>query len=169
MKSLEHIFKFAMDLEIQGANFYKESAQKITNPVTRAIFEKLYNTELEHYDFLKRELEKFKATSTVMPMDDDMKQHMESEIDIFHNRGRSEHLEAVVSESDVPDMAILRMAYLIERDAAEFYRDAASSTEDAEAVEVFNSLAKWEDAHEEMFRKEYKRRMEEYMNAPWGG
>ena len=43
----------------------------------------------------------------------------------FAQRAEAEMLDQTVIESMVPDVAILRMAYLIERDFAEFYEQAA--------------------------------------------
>ena len=61
------------------------------------------------------------------------------------------------------------MAYLIERDFKEFYENAVESVKDEDAKVLFRSLAKWEKGHEALFKKEYDKRMKEYMSLPWGG
>ena len=61
------------------------------------------------------------------------------------------------------------MAYLIERDFKEFYEDAAEKAQNPGAKAVFTKLAQWEKGHEELFKKEYDKRMKEYMSLPWGG
>ena len=47
----------------------------------------------------------------------------QGEQDIFSSRADSEHLDTTLVESDTPDITILRMAYLIEKDFAEFYEE----------------------------------------------
>jgi rubrerythrin len=70
--------------------------------------------------------------------------------------------------SMVPDLTVLRMAYLIERDFAEFYETAAQKVE-GEASEALTMLARWERGHEQLFKDIHDKLLEEYMNMPWGG
>ena len=72
-------------------------------------------------------------------------------------------------ESHIPDISALRTAYLVERDFKEFYLEASENVEDQELSNVFKRLAKWEEGHEQMLKREYDRRMKEYMDLPWGG
>jgi len=62
----------------------------------------------------------------------------------------------------------LRMAYLIERDFAEFYESAASQAE-GEAKQVLSMLSQWERRHESLFKMYYEKAFEEYSRMPWGG
>ncbi len=77
-------------------------------------------------------------------------------------------LDQTVIESMVPDLTVLRMAYLIERDFAEFYEMAAGNVE-GEAQEILQMLAAWERGHEELFKKMHDKAFEEYAGMPWGG
>ena len=69
----------------------------------------------------------------------------------------------------VPDLSVLRMAYLIERDFAEFYEMAAERAEDATARASLRQLARWERGHEKLFKEMHDRAFEEYAGMPWGG
>ena len=71
-------------------------------------------------------------------------------------------------EAMVPDLPVLRMAYLIERAFAEFYEMAASKAE-GEAKQVLTMLAMWERGHEKLFKQFHDRAFEEYARMPWGG
>jgi rubrerythrin len=73
-----------------------------------------------------------------------------------------------VNEAMVADMPVLRMAYLIERDFAEFYESAASKAE-GEARKVLDTLAYWERRHESLFREMHDKAFEAYSDMPWGG
>ncbi len=86
----------------------------------------------------------------------------------FAHRADMEMLDQTVVESMVPDVTILRMAYLIERDLAEFYEMASSKVE-GEAREALDALAKWERGHEKLFKELHDRVYEQYMKMPWGG
>jgi rubrerythrin len=77
-------------------------------------------------------------------------------------------LDQTVAESMVPDLSVLRMAYLIERDFVEFYESAAEHAE-GEAKEALEMLARWERGHERFFRQLHDTAFEAYAQMPWGG
>lgn len=166
MKKYEQIMRYAMQMELDGHNFFKEKAETFENPTTKALFLQLAEVEMEHYNFIKIQLENYLETNTI---DVDSEMFHRDEESIFKNREKSEHLDETLQESDIPDLTVLRMAYLIERDYKEFYTKAAEKAEDENVKKLFEKLAKWEAGHEKIFKKEYNRRMEEYMNLPWGG
>jgi rubrerythrin len=68
----------------------------------------------------------------------------------------------------VADLPVLRMAYLIERDFAEFYAISAEKAE-GEAKKALEMLAKWESGHEKLFKRLHDEAFEKYTNMPWGG
>jgi rubrerythrin len=63
---------------------------------------------------------------------------------------------------------VLRMAFLIERDFAEFYETTAGQAQ-GEAKQVLTMLAQWERGHEKLFKHFYDRAFEVYSKMPWGG
>ena len=83
-------------------------------------------------------------------------------------RAESEIIDQSVAEAMVPDLPVLRMAYLIEHDFVEFYENAASQTT-GEAKQVFLMLSQWERRHERLFKEFFDRAFEQYSNMPWGG
>lgn len=166
MKKYEQIMRYAMQMELDGYNFFKEKAEKFNNPTTERLFLDLAEVEMEHYYFIKEQLDEYLETDS---FNIDSERFKRSEDSIFESREKSEHIAETLKESDIPDLTVLRMAYLIERDYAEFYRNAANNADDETAKAIFEKLAKWEDGHEKLFKSEYDRRMKEYMNLPWGG
>jgi rubrerythrin len=165
----EGIFRYAMQMELDGSNFFKEKANMMSNPTGKSLFENLAEVEMEHYRFLKKQLELYNETKTFSAVQEHVENMDEIAKDIFKGREESEHLKATLEQSDIPDLTILRMAYLIERDYAEFYRKAAENAQDESAKKVFEMLASWETGHEDLFKTEYNRRINEYMTLPWGG
>jgi rubrerythrin len=61
------------------------------------------------------------------------------------------------------------MAYLIERDFAEFYEMAAERVEATSARQALEMLARWERGHEELFKRMHDKAFQEYAGMPWGG
>lgn len=165
MKKYEQIIRYAMEMELNGHKFFIENAEKFSDPTSQALFLKLAKVEMEHYKYLENQLNSIVNTNNL----DLSKEVLERDEDIFQSRAESEHIEATLQESQIPDLTILRMAYLIERDYKEFYMDAAKNADDDNIKALFNKLASWEEGHEEIFKREYDRRMKEYMSLPWGG
>jgi rubrerythrin len=60
------------------------------------------------------------------------------------------------------------MAFLIERDLAEFYGGLAPKAE-GEARVALERLAAWEREHEQLFKTLHDRVFAEYSEMPWGG
>lgn len=162
------ILQFAMQMELDGHRFFKQKADLFRNQTTKQLFLKLADVEMGHYEYIKRELDKYVNDAERYEVDTDFLQKEGTE-SIFKEREKSEHLDTTLEQSDVPDLTILRMAYLIERDFAEFYQEAAAEVGDERLIALLNQLAEWEFTHEKIFKKEYKRLKEEYMTLPWGG
>lgn len=161
----ERIFKYAMQMELDGSNFFKKNAEKFKNPATKDLFEKLSKIEMEHYDYLKNQLDSYSGKRK-FDLSEDI---FGREENIFESREEGEKIDYTLVESDVPEITILRMAYLIERDFKEFYMEIAENIEDENFKKIFKKLSNWESGHEELFKREYKKAMKEYMNLPWGG
>ncbi|MCK9444324.1 MAG: ferritin family protein [Tissierellaceae bacterium] len=159
------ILKYAMQMELDGYNFFKENASKMSNPTSEAMFLELAEAEKQHYEYLENQLNYYLENNAF----DTSPEAMDREEDVFANRAESEHIEETLEESMIPDLTILRMAYLIERDFKEFYTEASENAEDENIKAIFKKLANWEEGHERLFKNEYSKRMKEYMNLPWGG
>lgn len=167
MQNYESVLRYAMQMELDGHNFYMDNKEKFVKTTSKRMFEELADIEMKHYEFLKELLEAYLKTDKIK-MEPEMIER-EEDLDIFKSREESEKLEYTLEQSDIPDLTILRMAYLIERDYKEFYENVAQNSNDPEIKKVFTTLAKWEAGHEELFKNEYDRLMKEYMNLPWGG
>lgn len=165
MKKYEQVIRYAMQMELDGSNFFKENAEKVTKETAKTLFLNLAKSEMEHYEFLKRHLDRYVSGDEFVIED----RFEEINPEIFEERLETEHVEEALKESDVPDITILRMAYLIERDYKEFYEKAAESADEPIIKELFETLAVWEAGHETIFKQEYDRRMQEYLRLPWGG
>ena len=158
------IYEYALQREKEGKSFFQNNAERMGHAAAEGIFRKLAQEEQTHIEFIE---------SLIEALDSDGKADASIAAELnkggfFLQRAKSEMLDQTVMESMVPDLPILRMAYLIERDFSEFYEMAASKTEGG-AKEALTMLAKWERGHEQLFKELHDQIFEEYAAMPWGG
>lgn len=156
------ILTYALEREYEGKRFFLENAGRLQNAAAQGAFKTIAIEEQKHIDFIKGQIEALHLGNP-NPAIPDL-----PEAGFFGQRAESESIEQTVSESMVADLPVLRMAYLIERDFAEFYSAAASKAE-GEARRVLEMLAHWENGHERLFKTLHDRAFEHYSGMPWGG
>lgn len=166
MYNPERVIKMAMEMELYGHNFYKDNSEKSKNLQTRSVFKKLSEVELEHYKYLKELLKRYVDEEKI---DKDLELPKEDADEFFDKRKEDENLDQTLEQSMIPDMNVLRMAYLIEQDFRDYYKNMATKVEDDTLKEILNHFSTWEDGHAKLFKKEYDALMDQYMNMSWGG
>ena len=154
--------QMAIQTEIDGFNFYQRFAEQTEDPDAQAMFERLAQDEVMHLELLRNTRTELKdscqwADYKGLPLD------LVKGSPIFSRERVEQNIVAYTS-----DLSALRMAYLIERDFAEFYEMAAGKSE-GEAQKVLAMLAHWERGHERLFKHLHDRAFEEYAQMPWGG
>ena len=158
--NLQKIYEYALQREQEGYRFFKENADKAAHAAAAGAFKRLADEELKHIAFIKglmKDGEESGASDAELTGDS-----------WFEDRAQEEFLDQTLIESMIPDVAVLRTAYLIEHDLSEFYEKAASqSTGKAQAA--FAQLAKWERSHEAFFKELHDKVFQEYTEMPWGG
>lgn len=159
--SLVKIFEYALAREREGRDFFLQHAERMSHAAAANAFRKLAAEEEMHISYIEGVLSKLEAGAEAPPPAIDAE-------GVFADRAEAELLEQTVIESMTPDVAVLRMAYLIERDFVEFYELAAHNAEGA-AKTALQNLAGWERGHEQLFRKLHDKVFEEYAQMPWGG
>ena len=160
------IISLAMEMELYGHNFYKDNAEKSQNLQTQAVFQKLSKIEWGHYEYLKNLLSKYKGEDVY---EKDLTLPKDNGEEFFDQRKESENLDQNLEQSMIPDMNVLRMAYLIEEDFRDYYKSMAKKVDDGELKEILENFSSWEDEHANIFKKEYDKLMDQYMNISWGG
>jgi len=160
---LRKIYEYALQREREGREFFASNAKKVSHAAAVGIFEKLAAEEEKHIAFIQKRIDGLDSPSQEQAAAAEMAQ-----ASFFSQRAETEALDQTIIESMVPDVTVLRMAYLIERDFAEFYEMAAKRAE-GKAKETLNMLGLWERTHERLFKGIHDRVYEEYMQMPWGG
>ena len=159
--NLQKIFEYALQREQEGYQFFKTNADKAGHAAAAQVFQKLADEELKHIQFIKN----------LMKAEGDEGVQSEATLETegwFEDKAEEELLDQTLIESMIPDVAVLRTAYLIESDLSEFYENAASKSSGS-AQKAFQQLAKWERGHEAFFKELHDKVFEEYTQMPWGG
>lgn len=159
--NLQKIFEYALQREKEGYQFFKTNADKAAHAAAAEVFQKLADEELKHIQFIKN----------LMKAEGDEGVQTQATLETegwFEDKAEEELLDQSLIESMIPDVAVLRTAYLIESDLSEFYENAAAKSTGS-AQKAFLQLAKWERSHEAFFKELHDKVFEEYTQMPWGG
>jgi rubrerythrin len=159
--NIEKILEYALEREHEGKRFFSENADRLQNAAAQGAFKAIAEEEQRHIDFISAQLAALKtgvdAKSPELPKSG-----------FFADRAENENIAETVGEAMVADLPVLRMAYLIERDFAEFYEMAAGKAE-GQAKDILQMLSNWESGHERLFKKMHDQAFEKYAMMPWGG
>jgi len=161
---IRKIYEYALSREYEGKRFFEDNAKRLNHAAAVNAFQQLAGEEQKHIDFIQNQIDLINQGLTG---DIDYGIKLEK-MGFFSQRAQSEIIDQTVAEAMVPDLPVLRMAYLIERDFAEFYESTASQVV-GEAKQVLIMLSKWERRHERLFKLFFDRAFEEYSKMPWGG
>jgi len=161
---IRKIYEYALQREHEGKRFFEQNAERLSHAVAAGTFRALAAEEQKHIEFIQSLLN---AIEKGQPPSSDLGAEMEKE-GFFSKRANSEFLDQTVLEAMVPDLPVLRTAYLIERDFAEFYANAAAQAEGA-TKQVLEMLSRWERGHEALFKMMHDKAFEQYSQMPWGG
>jgi len=141
--------QMAIQTEIDGYSFYQKFAAQTEDPDARFMFERLARDEVMHLEFLrnvkatleeKGEWAEYKGMS-LQPVEG---------APIFSRERVEQNVVAYTS-----DLSALRVAYLIEKDAVDFYRRAAQETDDPNGKRIYLDLVRMEEGHLALLQGEY--------------
>ncbi len=158
------IYQYAMQRELEGKRFFEEHAERLNHASAIGAFKSLAAEEQKHIEFIQHQIDLITKGS---PPDLTMAEEMQKE-GFFSQRAVTECIDSTTLESMVPDLPVLRMAFLIERDFSEFYEKAAENAE-GDSKKALKMLAEWERQHEQLFKQLHDKAFEEYSEMPWGG
>ncbi len=158
------IYEYALQREHEGKKFFEENAARLHHAAAVGAFKALAAEEQKHIEFISAQIASLNRNEKPSAA---MGAALQKE-GFFSERAVSESLDQTVTEAMVPDLPVLRTAYLIERDFAEFYENMAKKSE-GESRKVLEMLAQWEHGHERLFKEMHDRAFELYANMPWGG
>ena len=148
--NVKDVLFLAYKMEKQGKEFYGEQKSKVKLPPLKDLFDHLEKMEQGHALYLKKQIENLKANLPLDSLSEGRKQNK------FTARMEKQKIEPSNLDADLGDYSIMRMAYLIEKDFAEFYLKSAESNE-GEVNSLLLSLADWEKEHASMIKGEMEK------------
>jgi rubrerythrin len=161
---IRKVYEYALSREYEGKRFFEQNAERLSHAAAVNVFKQLAGEEQKHIDFIQSQI---RALDQGQAGNITTGEQLE-QTGFFSQRAQSEVIDQSVAEAMVPDLPVLRMAFLIERDFAEFYENAASKAE-GDGKRVLTMLSHWERGHERLFKQFYDKAFEEYSKMPWGG
>jgi rubrerythrin len=156
MSKIMGILQYALAREEDGRAFYLSQVDKVRDKDVKKLFEHLAEMESDHVDYISALMEKAASEKGITKED-----ILEDEENIFADREETS-LPAGRHAELASDISVLRMAYLIEHDFMEYYKQAADETDEEGAKFVLNHLSDWEKGHRDMIQKLYDERMKAY-------
>jgi rubrerythrin len=161
---IHKIYDYALMREYASKRFFEQNAGRLSQAMAVEAFQQLAGEEQKHIEFIQDQLASLKSGQA-----GNAQYGVNLELEGFYSqRVQVEVIDQMVAEAMVADLPVLRMAFLIEGDFAEFYESSARMAE-GEARQVLSMLAEWEHTHERLFKQFYERAFEEYSKMPWGG
>ena len=141
--------QMAIQTEIDGVNFYQKFAAQTQDSDARAMFQRLAQDEVIHLELLQN-------TRAMLEESGEWAEYRGVELGEFEAAPifSREQVEQNVVEY-TSDLSALRVAYLIEKDAMDFYTHAAEQTGDPNGKRMFADLAEMERGHLNLLEGEY--------------
>lgn len=130
------IFEFGMKMELDGEAYYREIAGKSTDKGMKTILELLADSEVKHYNVLKKMKEHADPELGAVTMMPEVK-------NVFEEMKAGEgSLDADVSHVDM-----YQQAKAVEAKSEAFYREQAEAADTPAVKEFFTNLANEEKEH----------------------
>ncbi|UCD64652.1 MAG: ferritin family protein [Candidatus Zixiibacteriota bacterium] len=134
-----NIFEFAMKMELDGKQFYEESATKVDSPELKRILMELAGDEQKHYTI-------FRALRDGMPVEyeEARKTRILSEVKNVFETLKAQNRDFSFS-GDVKEIWV--KAQKIEKDSETFYREKANEMTDDKQKNILTRIADEEHKH----------------------
>jgi len=156
LEAAQAALEVGIQTEIDGYHFYTEFAARTKDPKAREMFERLARDEVMHLDLLRN-------NKAMLEDSGQWPEHVAMEIGDTEGAPIFSRERVATNVVDyTSDLSALRLAYLIEKDAVDFYERAADRTDDANGQRMFRDLARWEQGHLTILESEYQFLLEEF-------
>ena len=152
------IFDYALQMEKDGEQFYREIAEKTGNKGLQTILTMLADEEVKHYQVIERmRQDKYQMTETTV---------LDDARNIFIKmKGQDETFEP-----DQEQAELYLRAQEIEKKSQQFYQEKARQTDKDDQKKLFERLAKEEEKHYFLLENiiEFVSRPKQWLeNAEW--
>jgi rubrerythrin len=148
MKVTEDALKFlnlGIESELAAYVFYRRASKMIGDETLRKVLDSLSSDEKAHFLQLEDAYDKNVRSECWAPYKDIMSREGLPDIDELMQETHKELLEKVPKMKSRKD--VLEMALMLEKEAADLYRNASSKAKDPEIRKIFDHLVSFEKVH----------------------
>ena len=146
-KDQKEALALAIEMENKGHGFYKQTAEKATDEMTKKVFEFLANEELKHITTIKRFYEAEIAGTTT-----DFKSVLGEETPEKAKQAIVKLFEGLNKKApvDKPDLEAYKFSRDFEKNGEKFYRQAVDKSTEPNVKKLFEFLVEEEVRHFQM-------------------
>jgi rubrerythrin len=130
------IYKFAMQMELDGRHFYQDLAKKTENAGIKSVLTMMAESEAKHYNVI---LDMQKNDKTEYSKDTEVLTKIKN---VFTKMKEEKEIDV-----DVSQVELYKKALEIEANSEKFYLERADEEKDQHRKEIFLTLAKEEKSH----------------------
>ncbi|MDH3365317.1 MAG: ferritin family protein [Thermoplasmata archaeon] len=149
------ILRNAIQMEIQGEDFFLKMAERVRHPNTKSMFSSLARQEQRHVDVLKEELSRLEGGSDwISPSSVKLKPNSAASASVFHGEGGA----GLEIDPKAGELEAIKLGIEIEKRSIDYYRKTGAEVMGLKAKMVFNWLVGEEAGHLTILTAEYDNR-----------
>jgi rubrerythrin len=158
------ILRNAVEMEIQGKEFYERGAEKMSNRRGKEMFLSLVKQEGVHVDILEDQLNRFAHDRVWLPLKQLKGEASAPNISVFQDK----NIKKIEIGPNAGELDVIKLGMEVEKKSVEFYRAAGSDLLDKNAKDIFNWLVAQEAGHLTILQAEYDYRTKSgfYLGEP---
>jgi rubrerythrin len=149
------VLRNAVEMEIQGKDFYERAAERMTNQKGKDMFLKLVEQERVHVDVLENQLNMFVHDKGWLSLKQLKTGASTPKISVFQDSD----IKKIEIGSSSGELEVIKLGIEVERKSVEYYRAAGNDIQNKNAKTVFNWLVAQETGHLTTLQAEYDSRM----------
>jgi rubrerythrin len=154
----------AVEMEIQGKEFYERAAEKMKNQRGKEMFLSLVKQERVHVDILEDQLNRYVHDNVWLSLKQLRNQAPATKISVFQDKD----IKKIEISPNAGELDVIKLGMEIEKKSVEYYRTAGNDVRDKNAKELFFWLVAQEAGHLTILQAEYDYRTRSgfYMGDP---
>lgn len=159
------ILRSAIEMEVEGREFFRKVAQRMKYPRTKDMFKSLVKQEQRHVHVLEEELSRLQnGKGWVAPSSVKESKVPSASHEVFEDA----KAQASALDPKAGELEVIKLGMDIEKRSIEYYRRAGEEVDSDEAKSVFNWLVGEEAGHLTILKAEYDLRSKSgfYFDTP---
>ena len=160
----DSILKTAVEMELQGMDFYGRAASKMRNLRGKEMFLSLVNQERVHAEILQDQVDRLSKDKVWLPLKRLKNEASGYPTSVFQDKD----IKKIVIGPDAGELDVIKLGMEVEKKSVEFYRSAGIGIRSKNAQDIFNWLVAQETGHLTILQAEYDYRTKSgfYMGDP---